>query len=209
MTDFQKELTNFGNTEFNLFTITRSGEKELNVDAFNEMIEYSIKFSQKYGLAEEIEASGYYSTVDDSLVGMDMYETMRYFEANSTPEFNELISRIIVDEKTIDNEEIIKNNKLLPNEQIALIMVNGMIKNDFAMQTRGGVASDCRKAYEAKMKDCKYWLVAGSTLTLVSGAFSLGLLSSLFAVATTIDYSNCTDAATSSYMDCMELVNPR
>lgn len=189
----------------------------MNVEAFTEMIEYTVELSQKYGLAEEIEASGYYSTVDESLVGMDIYETMRYFEANSTPEFYGFMSSIVVDGKIIGDNEIINNDNLLPNEQMALIVLNNMMMDNYLItQARGndGVstmgwkpdAGFCRRLYNGLMGECDTQLLKNTFLTIFVGCLSGGMASTVAGAATALDYANCQGEATNSYMYCMELI---
>lgn len=166
------------------------------------MIEYASALSKKYSLTEIIQASDHYLNMNENLAEMDFYETMKYFEANSTSEFYTLISDMLVNDKPVDNNNIITNAGLLPNEQIALIMVNNTIKNnDLYTHTR---ATGCKEAYDTSMGTCRKWLYGSLAGSLVCAVFSFGTLSAVCAAAATIDYDRCSGAAMDTYMNCIE-----
>lgn len=202
---FIKEIAELAEKPINLFDATRSGENgsDLNMDIFNDMISYAIELSEKYNLAEIVANSGYYSTpIDESMLHADFYEILYYFESNSTSEFYECIKNMLVDLKSLDNDKIVNSKTLLPNEQLALIMMNNSI--EWAENTTRGPVDDCRDAYNAHMKQCKKWLYIGSGLTIIF--IPLPALSTAFGVGTAIDYALCTDRASTNLMDCLDML---
>lgn len=199
---FSNELTTLCNRTFNLFCTTRSGLETLNTEALNDMIAYATAVSEKYDLKAIVQASGHYSNIDETLAEMDFYEILKYFEDNSTPEFYAMIQGMIVDEKAIDNSSIINNSGLLPNEQMALIMVNNIMNSDLInLQTR---ASGCKETYDASMKTCKKWLYGTLAGSVACAVFSFGTLSAVCAAAAAVDYDRCSGAAMDTYMNCIE-----
>ncbi len=173
------------------------------------MIDVALDLSAKYDIEETVRASGYYSDMDQYFVDSKIPPVDRgleIFATNSTPEFYNMMMNLTVEGQTIDDGLIIGNEQLLPGEQIAMIMINKIIDdaNKYKMsQTRN--SSPCTDNYDAKMRECKTWLGIGTGLTIATAIIpALQFFSPLFAGATAVDYSNCSDAATSTWMRCME-----
>ncbi len=172
------------------------------MDVFNDMISYAVELSERYNLPEIVANSGFYSTpIDESLLHADFYEILHYFESNSTPEFYRYITNMLVDFESLNNDKIINSKTLLPNEQLALIMLNNV--TGWAENSTRGPMDDCTNAYSAQMKECRKILYYGGGLTIFSAILSFGTLSTAFAVATGIDYAMCTDRATAQFMNCV------
>lgn len=201
---FKKDLHDLSERNYNLFYLTRSGELELNEDAMDLMITDAANLSTTYDLENKIAKTNYYTNLEkDTENNGDVYDWFELINNNSTDMFQAMIYEMVIEEKQIPINNIINNNSLLPNEQIALTILTNIIKNDIALETKA--VNSCRGQYNAHMKECKKWLYIGSGLTLASAVFSFGTLSALFAFATTVDYSNCSDSATEEFLNCLSI----
>lgn len=203
--DFKKDLIALSNENFGLFYVTRSGPVGINMEILERAIEKTAVLSKKYDIEKQILESGYYTKFDMNLSGSEIDANVMYnwINENSTDEFQKILYDMIMKEQAVDLDVIIDNVSLLPNEQIALVILNNMVGNDILnFQSRS--LSDCRNQYDSTMGECKKWLYIGCGLTVVSAVASFGTLSTAFAVATTIDYERCSGSAMSTYMECVE-----
>lgn len=216
-TDFVKDLIELSNRDFHFFkSSTRSSVTEdlnemiLDELVLNEMIDAALDLSSKHDLEQVILASGYYSNLDQFRENLSVDRALEIMATNSTPEFYSMMMTLM-DGEILDDDLIINNTNLLPNEQVAIIMVNNLAKNNMQNNlftaTRGApdLSFDCIGGYQKTMKVCDRWLYAGLGLT-VAFAFIPGFqfFSPLFAAATAIDNSNCSTGAMVAYMECVE-----
>lgn len=204
-TDFKKDLIALSNENLGLFYVTRSDSVGINMDILERVIEKTAVLSEKYNIEKQILESGYYTKFDMDLSGSEIDANVMYncINENSTDEFQKILYDMIMKEQVVDLDVIIDNASLLPNEQIALVILNNMVRND-VLNFQSRSLSDCRSQYDSTMSGCKKWLYIGCGLTVVSAVTSFGTLSTAFAVATTIDYERCSGSAMSTYMECVE-----
>lgn len=208
--NFIKDLTELNNQQINYFNSTRANQDSIDLEqAINDIAAQAVTLAEKYVLISDVKSSGYYREVP--VANMDMYELIEYFESNATPEFYNLIMEFVesLDSNKIDNYAIMQNTNLLPTEKLTLISTNNIIAglDNFIAQTplTDEQKKQCRKDYDAYMKECKKYLAYGIVATLGSALLQCYFISASFAAAAALDYANCTDYALSTYLDCMGL----
>ncbi len=184
-----------------------TGVTEFSLDALKGVAEKAIVLSEKYDIDKKVIESGFYTKANMDLSDFEINEDVMYnfIKENSTDEFQKLLYDMVMEEQVVDMETIINNPFLLPNEQISLVILNNVIGNN-SLSSRTVSLSDCRNEYNDYMSVCTKWLYVGTGLTVATAVMSFGTVSTLFAVATTLDYEHCSSGAMDAYMKCVESV---
>ena len=203
---FNNELVKFSENPIQVFNIDPvSNESTLNRDAFENLIEYVNELGVKYDFQESIEVSGDYASIDESFAYMGYYETMEFLAKNSTPEFYNNVIHLINTDVPLENNKIINSTAMLPNERLALIVLN----NSFGIGTdkvEQGLfkssASGCVDTYNSAMGVCRNNLLIKAATTLVFTRIH-PLLGVAAGLATAIDHDTCTSQAFSALLSCL------
>jgi hypothetical protein len=202
--DFVKDLLELSEINFNLFISTRSEDSVVNEDELNWMLDLAGNMSAKYGLVDEIGASDYYEYIrefnpsKEEFGAMSAEEIIKLLEMNATPQCVSLLMEIVEEEQCIDNSVIIRNDDLLPNEQVGLVLINNIVNQPQVDQL---TTRSCLEAYNAGMSGCRKRLVYKMALSVVCTAVN-GFLGAVMAGATAIDHDTCTSNVMAAYMAC-------